>query len=196
MPIDRFAGILLAAGKGSRFDPTGARNKLMQPLNDADTVVVASARNLLAVLPTVLAVVRPGSDAIASQLRQLGCTVVVCETADQGMGASLVHALTETRDAAGWLVALGDMPHVQPATLNALVDAIGRGADIAAPVYQGKRGNPIAFSRRHLPDLLSLGGDEGARRLLKTFAVTEVTVDDAGIHRDIDTPDDLERARH
>lgn len=187
----QFVGILLAAGKGLRFDPTGAQNKLMQRLDDGNTVAVAAAKNLLAALPMVLAVVRPGADAVAAQLRDIGCEVIECPTAGQGMGASLVHALSHARGAAGWIVALADMPYVQPATSIALVGAIRRGADIAVPIYRGRRGNPVAFGRTHLPDLLRLGGDQGARSLLTAYPVVEIAVDDPGIGRDIDTAIDL-----
>jgi molybdenum cofactor cytidylyltransferase len=47
--------------------------------------------------------------------------------------------------------------------MRALVATIGRGARIAAPVYQGQRGNPVAFSAYHLPLLLALEGDQGAQ---------------------------------
>lgn len=194
MSSDRFVAILLAAGKGVRFDRSGAQNKLMQLLENGDTVAVAAARNLLAVLPSVQAVVRPGADALAAQLRALGCAVTECPSAEAGMGASLVFALTQTRNATGWLIALADMPHVQPATIAALIQAIADGADIAVPTCEGRRGNPVAFSRLHLSRLLELSGDQGARTLLQTFAVVEVPVDDPGIHRDIDTVDDLKRA--
>ncbi|HJU70589.1 MAG TPA: nucleotidyltransferase family protein [Paucimonas sp.] len=190
--MNRIAGILLAAGKGSRFAPDGARNKLLQMLPGGDTVVAAAARNLRAALPYVLAVIRSGDHAMASVLGALDCTISECPTAEQGMGVSLVHGLTQARDAGGWVIALADMPHVQPATITALVNAIAQGADIAVPVCHGRRGNPVAFSRVHLPQLLQLGGDQGARSLLKTCAVTEVPVEDDGIFRDIDTPDDLD----
>ena len=86
-------GILLAAGRGRRFDPTGSRNKLLEPLPSfgGEPVVAASARALLAVLPKVIAVVAPGDDAVAQLLRALGCDVTVCADADQGMAHSLVH---------------------------------------------------------------------------------------------------------
>lgn len=189
--IDAYAGILLAAGRGSRFDPTGARSKLMQPLRDSESIAAASARNLLTVLPSVLAVVRPDGSAISQQLRALGCRVTVCETADEGMAASLVHALSEARDARGWIIALADMPYVQPNTIRVLVEAVERGAHIAVPTYEGRRGNPVAFDRTHLDHLLALRGDAGARHLLRTFPVIEVATDDPGIAQDIDTPDDL-----
>lgn len=191
----RIAGILLAAGKGSRFDPSGTRNKLLQPLDDGDPVAVASAKNLLAALPRVVAVVRPESDALADALRAIGCMPTECAEAESGMAASLVHGLRHASDADGWVIALADMPHVSPDTIAALAAAIEHGADIAAPSYQGMRGNPVAFGRRHLPQLLLLQGDRGARELLKEHPVVDVMVDDPGIVRDIDTPADLDRTR-
>lgn len=195
-------GILLAAGRGRRFDPAGGRNKLLQPLPGGDLVVVASARRLLACLSRVVAVVPPDDGGVADALRALGCEVTVCAQADTGMGASLVHALQhaihhpnqDTLPAGGWLVALGDMPFVQDATLAALRDAVVHAADartIAVPVYGGRRGNPVAFGAGHLGALLGLGGDQGARRLLTAYPVTGIAVDDPGILRDIDTPSDL-----
>ncbi len=186
-------GILLAAGKGVRFDPSGAHNKLMQALPGGELLASAAAKNLLAVLPRVLAAVRPDAAALASQLRALGCNIVECPHAEQGMGASLVQALSEARDATGWIIALADMPQVQPATIAALLTALEEGAAIAVPTYCGRRGNPVAFGRLHLPRLLELGGDRGARILLKEFPVKEIAVDDAGIHYDVDTANDLEK---
>lgn len=211
-------GILLAAGSGSRFDPTGARYKLLQALPGGEPVLAASARALLAAVPRVVAVVRAQDAATASLLRSLGCEVVVCERATEGMAASLVCGVGHARDADGWLIALADMPYVQPATMAALARAVapaagqdsaaGRGsarlgaggaggdaavvaARIAAPVYAGRRGNPVAFGRAHLQALLALEGDQGARSILKNNPVNELAVDDPGILQDIDTPSDI-----
>ena len=92
-----------------------------------------------------------------------------------------------------WLlpVALGDMPWVQPATVQALATAVEQGAHIAAPVHGGRRGNPVAFSSVHLPLLLALDGDQGARAIVNSHPVREVAVDDSGVVRDIDMPADL-----
>jgi molybdenum cofactor cytidylyltransferase len=185
-------GILLAAGRGRRFDPLGTRNKLLQTLPSGEPVVVASARHLLSVLPRVIAVVPPQDGGVADALRALGCEVTLCAQADSGMAASLVHAISYSLPQAdAWLVALGDMPYVAASTLRALLDALAGGAGIAAPVLEGQRGNPVAFGAAHLPALLALQGEHGARALLKTASVTEVAVNDPGILRDIDTPGDL-----
>ncbi|WP_075794469.1 nucleotidyltransferase family protein [Massilia putida] len=188
-------GILLAAGRGRRFDPAGLRNKLLQPLAGLEPVVVAGARKLLAVVPRVVAVVAPGDGGVGERLAALGCDVTVCPDADSGMAASLTHAIRHSLAMApqpqAWLVALGDMPYVDPATLRLLADALAAGAGIAAPVMAGRRGNPVGFGALHRDALLALRGDEGARRLLQTCPVTEVLVHDPGIFRDIDTPGDL-----
>lgn len=184
-------GILLAAGRGKRFDPDGVQDKLLQTLPDGTAVAVAAAQNMLAVLHRVVAVVRADNQVLAQQLQDIGCMVTSCTNAEEGMAASLVHALSQVRDASGWIIALADMPYVLPTTIASLVDAVKDGAHIAAPSYRGERGNPVAFGRKHLPALLLLRGDEGARRLLQSHPVTEIAVDDPGIRQDIDTPADL-----
>jgi molybdenum cofactor cytidylyltransferase len=188
-------GILLAAGRGRRFDPLGQRNKLLQALPEAggEPVVAASARKLLAVVDTVIAVVPPDDGGVGALLSSIGCELTVCPDADSGMAASLVHAIRHSlpQAPAAWLVALGDMPHVAPATLRLLTEALAAGAPIAAPVMGGRRGNPVGFGRVHLPALLALEGEQGARSLLQSCPVTGVPVDDPGIFLDIDTPADL-----
>jgi molybdenum cofactor cytidylyltransferase len=147
------------------------------------------------VLPRVIAVV-PAEGEVATILRALGCDVTVCADAGQGMAASLVHALRHSLPAArSWVVTLGDMPFVKPATIRALCDALGGGAGIAAPVMQGRRGNPVGFGAAYLQELLALEGDQGARRILMAHPVTHVEVIDPGIFEDIDSAEDLRRPR-
>ncbi len=185
-------GILLAAGRGHRFDPSGARNKLLARLPGDVPVAVASARSLLSVLPKVIAVVAPHDGGVADALRAIGCEVTVCPDADSGMGASLVHALRHSLPgASAWIFGLADMPHVMPTTIAALSKALDVGAGIAVPVCEGRRGNPVGFGAAYVQALLALHGDEGARAVVRANPVTEVTVDDHGIFRDIDIPSDL-----
>jgi molybdenum cofactor cytidylyltransferase len=116
----------------------------------------------------------------------------VAEDADSGMGASLLHAIRCTQDAGSWLIALGDMPHVQSQTIAALAALLAAGADIVAPVFEGRRGNPVGFGRIHLPLLLALQGDQGARNILRQHPVHDIDVADAGIAQDVDTVQDLD----
>lgn len=189
----QITGVLLCAGRGSRFDPLGRQNKLLQPLDSGLLVAQQSARKLRAALPRVVAVLRPGQDRLRDLLDDEACETVICQDADEGMAASLRCALHHARDADGWLVALADMPFVAPATLVLLLHALQDGQQVVVPVRQGRRGNPVGFAQSCLPVLLTLQGDAGARSLLGGGNVTAIEVDDDGIHRDIDTPDDLRK---
>lgn len=185
--------LLLAAGRGTRFDPSGLHSKLLAPLADGTPVACAAARALLTILPHVTAVVRPGAEALAHALNDAGCDVVFAPEAERGMGASLAAGIRATYEAEGWIVALADMPWIAPATIEQIARRIDGGASIVAPVYRGRRGHPVGFGAMHRDKLSSLDGDIGARALLEVADVTTIDVEDAGVLADIDTYADLNR---
>ena len=190
-------GILLAAGRGTRF----GGDKLLATLPPAPgvqrgtSVGAMAARRLAAALPDAIAVVRPGDDRVADALRVAGMRIVECADADDGMGASLACGVAATSDADAWIVALADMPWIAPTTIRAVADALSAGATIVAPVYGGERGHPVGFARSHFSALSALTGDAGARSIVTAHSdeLTLLDVDDAGIVRDVDTPAALER---
>lgn len=189
--IENIAGILLAAGSGSRF----GGDKLLHPLPDGVAIAAHAARNLLASGLNVTAVVRSGDFPLADMLEQEGCCVTMCAEAAQGMGVSLAHAVRAERGAAGWVVALADMPRIRPETIRWIAEAIAAEAAIAAPSYRGTRGHPVAFAARFGAELAALTGDSGARSLLEREreALVLVDCDDPGVLLDIDRRADLER---
>lgn len=184
-------GVLLAAGFGRRFDATGTRNKLLQTLPDGRTVAWRSARTLAVALPATIAVVRPGQDELAAQLRHAGCRVIESAAAEAGMGAALRDAVAATPDARGWVVALADMPWLPIELVRAVALTITAPDTIAAPWRNGQRGHPVGFGAAWREELLKLEGDEGARALLKTQPVTRILTEDDGAFRDVDVPKDL-----
>ena len=185
------AGILLAAGKSSRFGAC----KLLQPLPDGDPVGVRAARNLLSALPFSLAVVRPGDHLLASKLEACGIRIVVNPHADGGMGHSLACGVGASREADGWLIALADMPFIHPLTIRSIARLISSGEVIALPRHAGKTGHPVGFGRSHLHRLLQLTGDQGGRAIVRENREQAVILDvaDSGILTDIDHPDQLPR---
>lgn len=183
-------GILLAAGRGKRFDPSGQDDKLLAPLPSGVPLAIAAAKNLSTALNRVVAVVRPDADALAAALAAAGCEVLICPHADEGMGGVLAFAIQHCADASAWLVALADMPYISPRTYTLLVDAL-REQDIVAPECKGQRGHPVGFRQRYLPQLQTLKGEHGARTLLAREPVFLLKTDDAGVLRDIDVPADL-----
>jgi molybdenum cofactor cytidylyltransferase len=185
-------GILLAAGQGKRFDPSGRQHKLLQTLATGQSVIALSASQLQSVFPDSVTVVAADAVQIQQSLTELALPFCICENAQEGMANSLVTALRQLPAGADAVViALADMPFVHIDTLLQIRASLMSGADIVVPTYQGQRGNPVGFSLKYLPQLLSLQGDRGARQLLQTNPVTEIAVSDPGILRDIDVPADL-----
>jgi molybdenum cofactor cytidylyltransferase len=192
-PSRNIVAVLLAAGRGSRF----GGDKLLHPLDDGVAIAAHAARNLLAVLPDVVAVVRWGDFPLYDMLEQEGCRVTMFQGAARGMGASLAHGIAQSRNAEGWVVALADMPRISPQTIKRIVEALGNRALIAAPAYKGERGHPVGFGAAMRDELLALDGDQGARAVLERHLdeVNLIECDDAGILLDVDRKTDLAAIR-
>jgi molybdenum cofactor cytidylyltransferase len=184
-------GILLAAGRATRF----GGDKLLAGVT-GERVGAMACRHLLSAVPRVIAVVRPGDAALAAVLGAAGARIVRCAKADDGMGASLACGVAETKDAAGWLVALADMPWILPSTIARVARAVADGAPVAAPFHRGKRGHPVGFSAACYAALAALTGDEGAKSVVAAYcdSLARIDVEDAGTLRDIDRPADLDLA--
>jgi molybdenum cofactor cytidylyltransferase len=191
MTGDPIVGILLAAGTASRF----GGGKLLAPLEDGAPLGVRALINLAACVDSVVAVVRPGDQALARALSDSGAKVTVCPYAADGMGKSLAWAIRTTPLAKGWVIALADMPWIGVATAQCIADALQRGAALVAASHQGVRGHPVGFSRRFYGELAALSGDEGARRVLAAHSseIELIATDDSGVLHDVDTPEDLAR---
>ena len=154
---------------------------------------MAACRNLVAAIPEVIAVVRPGDAALAAALAGTGARVVECGNAADGMGASLACGVRASSAAAGWIVALADMPWIRPDTIAQIAHAVRSGAALAAPFYAGGRGHPVGFGRVWQAELAALRADEGARSVVTAHrdALLRIDVDDPGVLRDVDTLQDL-----
>jgi molybdenum cofactor cytidylyltransferase len=137
--------------------------------------------------------VSPGAAELERQLKEENCRVVVCENAHEGMGASLACAARAAGEAAGYLVALGDMPFVRRSSIAAVRDALAGGAQLVAPYFRTRRGHPVGIGASFYGELTQLNGDEGAKRILAANErlLVKVPLGDPGVIRDIDTPADL-----
>ncbi len=182
-------GILLAAGSSTRFGGF----KLMHPI-DGVPMVLKSALAMKAALGAVLVAVRPESPCLPTLSGQADIEILECSRAAEGMGGTLAQAVAALPpDAGGYIVALADMPFIEPQSIRAVAEAIARGAPLAAPAYRGERGHPVGIAASYRDELLALQGDAGAREIIKRDAalIQMIEVEDAGVLRDIDTPQDL-----
>jgi len=201
------AGVLLAAGEGSRF----GRPKALVEL-DGQTLAARGVN----VLRT------GGADPIlvvigAAQVNLDGIHTVYNEQWRTGMGSSLRAALRALTDAEGAegaegpqdrtaatlpvdvgaaVVALADHPLVGTDAVARLIAAYRGGASVAVAGYDGKPRNPVLLAREHWPEVIATAtGDQGARAFLRARPelVTLVECGDTGSPDDIDTAADLDR---
>jgi molybdenum cofactor cytidylyltransferase len=190
----KMIGILLAAGFSRRF---GTDDKLLYPLPNGTAIAISAAQRLIAALPLSVAVVRPENTYLAERLRALGLHVAFCPENAHHMADSLICAVRYATQFAqqhdGFVIALGDMPYIKPATIVAVANAVTAGAAIAIPTFNGQRGHPVGFAATFRLELEQLSGDEGARAIVKRHAhqVVLVACEDGGILADIDTPSDV-----
>jgi molybdenum cofactor cytidylyltransferase len=189
MPQLEFTAILLAAGYSRRFGSA----KLLQPLKHDIPLGLQAALNLRAAQIPVFVVVNPEQTALMACYQQYQFPMLPNLHAQQGIGTSIAAGVKATPSANGWLIALADMPFIQPQTLKTIWQALVTGAALVAPSYQGQRGHPVGFSAAFQQDLLALNQDTGAQCLLQQQQahLQLIPTHDAGVVRDIDLPSDL-----
>jgi molybdenum cofactor cytidylyltransferase len=184
--------VVLAAGPGRRFGAEG--HKLLQPLGP-DTVLAETIRHAIETGWPVAVVTTAALAPSAAPWVATRDLVVLSEAdAARGVGHSIAAGVVAHAGATGWLVLPGDMPLIRPATIV----AVGRALEshpVAFAQYQGRRGHPVGFGAELYSELMTLSGDEGARRLVARYPSVAVQVDDAGVLIDVDTEADLAAAR-
>jgi molybdenum cofactor cytidylyltransferase len=188
----RLEAIVLAAGSGSRF---GGR-KLLAPWGEGVLLGAALAAAFAAPARSVTLVTGSDAESVAAAARAFDRRVKIVHAPDhaEGMGASLRTAIASLpADAQGAFVFLGDMPRVPVAVPPQLARALAAGAPAAAPVFDGRRGNPVLIGRQLFPDLLALTGDAGARSVLQGLGdrLALVEAPDDGVLFDVDERTDL-----
>ena len=185
--IQRIAGVLLAAGEGTRL----GRPKALVEV--AGTRLVDRGVALLRDGGTAPVVVVTG----AVDVPLLGVITVHNPEWRSGMASSLAAGLGALPDGcAAAVIALVDQPLIVPAAVRRLVAAYLDGAGIAVASYGGKLRNPVLLARDEWAGVLALAtGDVGARPYLQAHPdrVTAVECGDIGRPDDVDTPEDLAR---
>jgi len=186
----RITGVLLAAGRAERFGGDKLLARFGEGPHAGTPIGVVSWRNLREAIDDVVVAVRASDEALRRVFDDVGAHTLVAPRADEGLGATICAAVEARATSDGYVFALGDMPYVLPSTIARVAEALARGASMAAPRYEGRRGHPVGFSSVHREALSRLTGDEGARSIVEQQgdALVLLEVDDPGIVRDIDVP--------
>jgi molybdenum cofactor cytidylyltransferase len=191
------AAIILAAGRSTRM---GGPNKLLAELEGKKLVRIATEQALASKASEVIVVTGHQAELVEQALEGLKVKFVRNPDFAGGLASSVKAGIAAVpANADGAVVCLGDMPLIDANLIDRLIDSFApdRGNLIVVPVADGRRGNPVLWSRRFFAELMTLDGDIGARHLIARHgeAVAEVPVEGNGAFLDIDTPQALEAAR-
>jgi molybdenum cofactor cytidylyltransferase len=191
----KVAAIILAAGTASRFREAGGRGptKLVAKVAGKSLVRAVVDVALGSQASPVIVVTGHAEAAVVAELAGCRVTVVHNPHYRSGLASSLKTGVAALEaETAAAIILLADMPYVQAALIDRLIDGLKAHEDARAviPVFGGKPGNPVLLARPLLDQIAQLSGDEGARRLIAMAAPVYEIVGDAAIATDFDTPAD------
>jgi molybdenum cofactor cytidylyltransferase len=189
----RIAAVVLAAGRSTRM---GGPNKLLAEIAGRPLLRIVVEEALASRAKPVIVVVGHERAEVEKALAGLPVQLVHNPNFAQGLGSSLKAGIAAVpAEADGSIVCLGDMPQIDASLIDRLIAAFDpdRGALIVMPTVEGKRGNPVLWSRRFFPDLMAIEGDVGARHFIGRYseAVVEVPLENKAALVDVDTPEAL-----
>jgi molybdenum cofactor cytidylyltransferase len=188
----RAVAVVTAAGSAERF----GGKKLLTPI-DGEPLLDHTIRALLeGGVSEVIVVV--GRDARAELERDVNTLldprVRPVENPDpsRGMFSSIREGVAQAQGDA-ILVMPGDMPFVSPDTVRAVIAAFERKPAIVSPRYRGKRGHPVALPISLRDEIRAADAHATLHEVVHahTDMRIDVDVDDPGINRDVDRPEDL-----
>jgi molybdenum cofactor cytidylyltransferase len=149
-------------------------------------------------LDEVVVVLGGAADRIRAEVDLGRASLIVNADHAAGMSSSLragLHSLGPEVERV--VVILGDQPAITADLLDRLLALqAGSGLPAAALSFDGMLHPPVVMERSLWPELESLEGDVGCRRLIRARPelVAALPVPDAGHHPiDVDTPDDYRR---
>lgn len=180
-----FAGLILAGGAGRRFGGP----KAFARLPDGRTFLEACRDTLREAGAAVVAGTLPHGSA---QEEVAGLRSLPLPESGLDMLASVRWGLRHLISDRRWRVVVVlpvDHPLVALETVRALV---ARQANAAVPLYRGKHGHPVCFTREVAEQVAreQLRG-ENLRDILRTVGVADVEVGDPGVIANCNTPDAL-----
>ena len=190
------AGVVLAAGSSTRL----GRPKQLEPWGDTNLLGHVVARAGSFPVEEVWVVLGYDIDRILAETHLGQAGVVENPEWEEGIASSIrvgLDAVTRLSRCDQVLILIGDQPDVSAAVVEELLRSHARaGKPVSLPKYRYSSGNPVVVQRSLWPRLMSLEGDDGAKRLWQAHPewVNEVWFSEAP-PRDVDTEIDVSELR-
>jgi molybdenum cofactor cytidylyltransferase len=186
-------GLVLAAGLSQRM---GTPKQL---LPFGQKTILQTVVDVLLTLPLAGVIVVLGHEAerVRASLADRSVTYCVNDNYREGMFSSVLCGLNHMPESAdAFLMVLGDQPHIEARVGRAVIDAYqGGDVGIVIPTWGGKRGHPALVDlKRYRSEIMSLSGDAGLKPVMRGHEhdTRMLDVDDSGILRDLDTPEEYQ----
>jgi molybdenum cofactor cytidylyltransferase len=190
------AAVVLAAGGSRRL----GRTKQLEPWGESNLLGHVVARTFAFPVDEVWVILGHDADGILDETDLGDAYVVENLEWEEGIASSLrvaLDALTRLSRCDCALIVIGDQPEVSVETVSQLLASHARaGKPVTVPKYRYSWGNPAVVDRSLWPRLMSLEGDEGAKRLWQAHPewVNEVWFSETA-PRDVDTEADIDELK-
>lgn len=177
--LERVVAVVLAAGESSRL----GRAKALVECDGKALVSLQVTRLLEFGIETIVVTRSELHQQLAAVLADADCSIVVPADASKRTG-NLKAGLFAAGEVAGLLVVPVDRPGWSTSTLERLL----RTAESCCPESGGRGAHPLLIRGRDITTLAEAEDDAALNRL---FTPTRITVEDAFLHLNVDTEEDL-----
>ena len=190
------AALVLAAGGSKRL----GRPKQLEPWGDTNLLGHVLSRVAQFPVEETWVVIGAEAERILAETDFGEAGVVENPEWEEGIASSLrvgLDALTRLSRCEQVLIVIGDQPDLSPEVVTELIESHRRsGKPVSIPKYRYSWGNPVVVDRALWSRLMSLEGDEGARRLWQAHPewINEVHFSEPP-PKDVDTEADVSELR-
>ena len=193
----KVAAIILAAGKSERME----KNKLLLKLRGKTLIELVLEALEASKVDEIIVVLghKPWEieDVIKSRVNRI--RMVINERYEEGMTSSFKTGMRHVEHADAAFLVLGDQLILDPKFLDAMIKQMeeNRGrALIVSPVFKGKKGHPVLFSKELFVEILSLEKNESIRDIIHRHGDSLLTIrGDKWTVMDIDTLENFTKAK-
>ena len=188
----KIAGLIMAAGGSSRLDSP------KQLLKWGDSYLINHCIDVVtqARIHPITVVLGSRAEEISAILPLSGVGILINPRWQEGISTSIKCGLnTLPIDVDGAFIFLSDQPFITAELIQAIISKFNESdGEIVAPRVNGQQCNPVLFRSSFFPQLMTISGDRGAKKLIAGRSVTWLDWPDEKLLLDIDSAEDYRSA--